>query len=593
MPLLQILTDPQNFKFYAGGPGHTSTVNSFGQKSIPYGKDQFGGGWSKQPFVEKSIQNPPGQPENTGGPDFIVRGGTLFPGRISDDVDRLTKLLISPGTVGGLAFTVKQNLLSRTSVRTQGAPDNVVLRTNQGIYTPLNTIAQVGGSLPAAFLGTGLHLPFLLGQGNYYENVKRERETQGEPVDNRLYGLYSSKIQNINASFPGLRGFESLDPQDILSYKGGPDSPMGFGRTRITFADQRTGKNNPQYKTNQFQSGSLKSVTTDLTGNLVQVGGLSLTPNITRLPLPTNGSSVITPSNRNVDEAPSFPYLFTKTQIDQATTFQEQSSNTFTDFRQTLKQDPVTGAQAGKVLVSTDYSVYNLQKTFQIGNPGKVSRARNIDPTNLNNPLAVDADTIDQINYKKIGELDATSDLIPFYFKIFNPNGSMDLQFRAFIDSLSDNFNSDWQSLRYMGRGENFYTYNGFDRTVTMGFSIYAQTYPEIFRQYQRLNYLVSSTAPTYTGAGIMQGNFVRLTVGDYLNQVPGIIKSISVEIPSESPWETGRDIAGNDTDKGDKLPFLVRVSNLTFVPIYDQLPTTGTPFITMGNNYQGHLALP
>ena len=91
MPLLKILTDPQNFKFYAGGKGYVSTPDSFGQKSIPYGKDRFGGGSSKQPYIVKSININDSQVENTGGPDFLVRGGSLIPGKVADDVSRLTK----------------------------------------------------------------------------------------------------------------------------------------------------------------------------------------------------------------------------------------------------------------------------------------------------------------------------------------------------------------------------------------------------------------------------------------------------------------------------------------------------------------------
>ena len=52
MSLLQILTDPQNFKFYAGGRGHVSNAGAFGQKSIPYGNDTQGGGSSGQPYIQ-------------------------------------------------------------------------------------------------------------------------------------------------------------------------------------------------------------------------------------------------------------------------------------------------------------------------------------------------------------------------------------------------------------------------------------------------------------------------------------------------------------------------------------------------------------
>lgn len=572
MPLLQILTDPKNFKFYAGGPGHTSTANSFGQKSIPYGKDQFGGGWSKQPFVVKSIDVPGSQVENTGGPDILLRGGTLITSRILDDQSRLSQLLIKPGTTAGTGFTLKQNLLSRTSVRTQGT----VGITNQGIYTPAETL------LEAALIPEGIFSPLFLAHGNYYDVVKLQRETDALPGNNRLYGLYETKIQNLNAGFPGLRGFESLDPNVIMQYGGGPNAPLGVGRTRITFADQRTGKNNPLVpKTGTFKQNYLLQSSGS--------AGLNLSSQIKNpfFGLPTNGSSVTTLSSQNLSLAPKVAYLFSNEQIQEATPFRQQASNPFVDFRQTLITDPATGQEAKKVLVSTDYKAYNLQKTYNTGNPGRVSKARNTDPTKN---TTVDKDTADLINYQKVGELNTDSDLIPFYFSILSGNGvTKPVQFRAYIDSFGDSFEGEWNNFRYMGRGENFYNYNGFTRTISMGFSIYAQTYPEIFKQYQRLNQLSSIVAPSYSGAGIMRGNLVRVTVGDYLSQVPGIIKSINIDIPSESPWETGRNQAGKLNGRGDRLPFYLRVSNITFVPIYDFIPQYESPFVSMGDNNQGY----
>ena len=65
--------------------------------SLRYGKDTVGGGWSGQPYVTK---NPPNDLEDisiTGGPDFLLRGGTLFPGHAIDDVSRLTKMFFDFG----------------------------------------------------------------------------------------------------------------------------------------------------------------------------------------------------------------------------------------------------------------------------------------------------------------------------------------------------------------------------------------------------------------------------------------------------------------------------------------------------------------
>ena len=88
--------------------------------SLRYGKDTVGGGWSGQPYVTK---NPPNDLEDisrTGGPDFLLRGGTLFPGHAIDDVSRLTKMFFDFGgsAIRGPLFIAKQNVLSLSNVDT-------------------------------------------------------------------------------------------------------------------------------------------------------------------------------------------------------------------------------------------------------------------------------------------------------------------------------------------------------------------------------------------------------------------------------------------------------------------------------------------
>ena len=113
-----------------------------------------------------------------------------------------------------------------------------------------------------------------------------------------------------------------------------------------------------------------------------------------------------------------------------------------------------------------------------------------------------------------------------------------------------------------------------------MSFTIYAHTYPEIKSQYYRLNYLVSSLSPSYSEIGIMRGNFAKMTVGDYIIDNPGIISNINVEIPTESSWETGRNKDGELTGNSNKLPYMVRVTGLNFIPIQDFVPRLGQSFI-------------
>ena len=99
------------------------------------------------------------------------------------------------------------------------------------------------------------------------------------------------------------------------------------------------------------------------------------------------------------------------------------------------------------------------------------------------------------------------------------------------------------------GRGENFYKYGGFDRSISLSWTVMAQSREELLPMYRKLNYLASTLAPDYTKAGYMAGNLVTLTVGGYLHELTGIITGLNYSVPQESPWEIN---IGDQNNKGD-----------------------------------------
>lgn len=189
----------------------------------------------------------------------------------------------------------------------------------------------------------------------------------------------------------------------------------------------------------------------------------------------------------------------------------------------------------------------------------------------------------DLINLQKVTSTLSTyanNDLVPFLIKYYSyDKQDKYIQFRAFITNFSDTYNPDWASFKYLGRGEDFYTYNGFSREVVLSFKVHAQSKSEMVGQYNKLNYLASLMTPSYSSAGFMRGNFVEITVGDYLISTPGIISSLVYSIPEESPWDIARDNEGNNTsDK--KLPHLIDVTTFNFKPIHSFVPQVNTPLI-------------
>ena len=228
--------------------------------------------------------------------------------------------------------------------------------------------------------------------------------------------------------------------------------------------------------------------------------------------------------------------------------------------------------------------------TFLQGNPGVVSvRYKTDQPFSPSNPLAVD-----RVNFigPSAEENEFYKDYIKFYFEILQPedldgNEQLDrtiLYFRAYLDSLSDNFTGNWNSFNYIGRGENFYTYNNFDRSITFSFKVAAATKQELMPIYTKLRHLVGSTAPSYSEGGFMRGTLSKITIGDYVFKQPGFFSSINLTWNSDYPWEIafykdheGREIAGGESATNtdmtvNQVPMVLQV-DATFTPIHRFTP--------------------
>jgi len=165
-------------------------------------------------------------------------------------------------------------------------------------------------------------------------------------------------------------------------------------------------------------------------------------------------------------------------------------------------------------------------------------------------------------------------DIIKFRIEVLNNNQiTKDKQintevyaFRAYLNDLSDGIDAKWDSYRYMGRGEEFYVYNGFTRDISIGFTVFAHSKSEMKPLYAKINNLMSSFAPDYSAAGLMRGNVGYLTVGDYLYRVPGVFTSMKITNLLETHWETNLD---GDTYE---LPKLMNI-NMSFKPIHSFVP--------------------
>lgn len=166
-------------------------------------------------------------------------------------------------------------------------------------------------------------------------------------------------------------------------------------------------------------------------------------------------------------------------------------------------------------------------------------------------------------------------DFAKFFFEVITPEGSKFLHFRAFIDSIDDGYSANWQSHKYVGRAENFYTYAGFDRDINISFKIAAATRSEMKPLYKKMVYLASSTAPTYSET-FMRGSIARVTVGSYFHKIPGVITSVKYSLVDGGQWELAmRNPESGIDDDVQELPMILQCT-VSFKPIHDFAPQTG-----------------
>ena len=597
-------------------------------KSLKYGRDTIDGGDSKLPLVKTPIPENFAEIGNTGGFDSTLRGGSLIGTALTNDIIRIGKLINTSRTFQGAAFKSKMNLLSRTNVKTQVDTQ----KYNQGEYQTRNTIAQIS----ADPFGTRFEL--FSGNLRYFDTVKRDQSLS----QNRLVQFYDLKID------------QKVEGNELYSYDGGPGSTAGLGTTIIKLAGDRTGKNNNSLSsqfTNPAKDNSLfdlvpagafgepetyfnyKSISRTANPLNPAVFAAGVSPYLLNSTIGTRyytlGQTLYNIEAETGDIGPSFGQGYKGTQAG-IYELRQDPDNLFTqddiqsiqastigadslyqpDFRETIKNKPENSKLK---LAYSKYTLFNrasyggptseagddlLQpNNLYQGTPGLISTLvdRSVDPATITKPS--DHGT-DWVNYSKIQSQPdpqlKDNDYIPFYVSILKYNGGRDtIQFRAFVEGFSDSYKADWSSFKYLGRGENFYNYNGFDRSINLSFTVHAQSKAELLRQYQKLNRLAASLAPDYSYAGIMRGNFMELTFGDYIVKQPGVLTGLNFNIPDNSPYEIGRynqgDKAGELTNEGDRLPHMIKVEGFTFQPIHNFIPQKTSKFISLGNRNQGY----
>jgi hypothetical protein len=141
-------------------------------------------------------------------------------------------------------------------------------------------------------------------------------------------------------------------------------------------------------------------------------------------------------------------------------------------------------------------------------------------------------------------------------FKFYDIVNKKHIIFRAFLSGISETFSPEWASEKYIGRPDSVHVYQGVERSMSFEFMIVPSSKQELPILWEKLNYLVGFTYPTWKQMGStgkrMEAPFMNLTLGDMYNAVPGYLSSLSISVDDNSPWEL---------DEGFQLPHAINVS--------------------------------
>ena len=591
----------------------------------PFEKDIAGGGYTGLPFIKPVVPKTLGQyfsqTTEALSLDYPIRGGSYEELAARQDFARIDRFIeFRPQ---GPAFVDKQTGLALSNPKIETGYNGGV----GGIFgvenTRLYSVSALGG--PPNLLtqltagGTGFHYPNLgVGQDlldplNLYAYNVATKDTN----ENRLVSLYNLNINGEEAPLSqtslrlgltnstnntiggdtsaledllgiNLSGLNTPNtPPDVLlqRYPGGPGSRYGIGETLIYRSTNAAGapistKDAPLF---------VGPFTNDIKGTNVQGR-----PNITLNYNDYVGLSLIQQLNNDFQN--NISTTLGQEQGDGYIRAEQGTAGptTTTFFSNTLAYDVLLSNPTGSYndfrsrvintsqVASSNYKDYNMPRRIGTGDVG-TRNAEQRKSISIVVPGTEDTVNSSDINLPRENREEPTPfprDLIKFRFQTIDNDSGLPTttSFRAFLTGYNDSHTAQWDSKRYTGRGENFYTYQGHDRTVSFNFKVAAQTKQEMAPLYRKLNFLLSSLYPDYTrGTEFMRGNITTLTIGDLFYQEPGILTSLNLTVDDNYPWE----IAMDEPELGDssdmkEVPQIIDVS-VEFKPIMRVAPTKGT----------------
>jgi hypothetical protein len=553
-------------------------------KSLRYGSDT--------PYVTKDINNPPSSNQT----------GMQITKRI-DDLTRIGKMLIDRP---GLKFIGNQALLQQVNIQDKLQKSRDKGKTLGGaiLQQGLNTVVQT-----AKILGSTIAQVPVNGTGTHFVYAFRT-DTYLQPSGGNTRSAF--------AQFFGAGGVEGAPfalkgqevPGVVKSSLISANNPLGKVQNPETGKGSKFQYNAPVKKDEQdvfwnevankkiedalpvlqnsykAKQGQIVDVTKKEKVRTSTSADTIAGPDGEVIELPSTTPAIDTVSTRETTESPG---ALGGTAIDSVVGDYTGPQGLFTEIATEYSEGASSYIEEQKKRVTKNVNILK-ENRVQLGDQGArrdENKSKNRYWTTSDSEAEIDFLNALEPTPAKVNGEEEGRDLIKFRFHIITPTETQVLYFRAFLDQFSDNYTGQWNATKYLGRAEDFQVYGGFQRKITLSFKIAAATRSEMKPLYQKMLYLASSTAPTYADSGqFMRGTIVKLTVGDYVYELPGIMNSVNYTWNTDYPWEiamTEPEGIGDTTMQ--ELPMLMDC-NIDFTPIHTFTPETGLKkYFTAGTN--------
>lgn len=594
-------------------------------KSLKYGADRPGGGDSGLPYIKTDINKVDqgfNRLRSTKFDDGLIRGGVIgaLNASVTDTV-RITKFLTDPPK--GPLFIVKQVGLQLSNPRLEvpknpfniasGLPDSALSVGTNGLLQPtriynlgINTLAQIPVNAIGGHINRHGLLPTQTKANTYEAIATANNDINGSSKFNRLIQLTNkfelgNKTLNpvidkriaetVNTLFQIATGNSiipiNINPKNLIidDYIAGPNSVYGIGRTTINryINTEDAFKVNLSKTLSRNYAGKTRSDKGDVEEikikNTYDYGISNITSSLFAI-----NSFKDLPSQ--LDDNSSFIFPREK---DRIVSHSISGSNKVDIVRNGPSSYPdreITGSSGfGKYNLPLPITVYDygtsatktyatlLQKQQQSSN-FEISQSYyggTFTTKTIQNKKSKRYSEFSRVNDRVLNE-----DTLKLIFSPINPfDGTSNTakEFLGYLANYSENYDSGWSDIRYAGRAESFYVFNSFKKTVSLGFNIPCFNEEELINNHTKL-LSVTRTGPNisanpslaYALSGqykdnLLGGVLIKLTVGNYLVNCPGIINSLNVEILQESPWDIDNKLAHylkvtiNFTVIGNELP--------------------------------------